>query len=134
MSHPALYAHPIFALGTVALAVRTARLGFQGRRPGASRAAIRARHRRLAGWTLLLVLANWIGGLLSVRLLRPELDVAASGHFTLGSVIAMLFIATAILSRWVPHNRIAAAVHPVLGATAVLLSGVQVFLGLQLLP
>jgi len=134
LSHPALYAHPVVALATVGLAARAAGLGFQGRTTGAAREVIRRRHRRLAGWTWILVLLNWTGGLVAVRVLRPDLDVAASGHFTLGSLIAILFTAAAALSRWVPDHRGARAVHPVLGATAVVLTGVQVFLGLQLLP
>jgi hypothetical protein len=134
LSHPALYAHPILALATVALAVRAARLGLQGRRPGGNREALRRQHRRLAGWTWILVVGNWIGGLVVVRALRPDLDVAASGHFALGSLIAILLTTAAVVSRWVPHHRVAAAVHPVLGAVAVVLAGVQVFLGLQLLP
>ena len=134
VSRAVLYVHPLVALATVALAVRAAGLGFQGRRAGATRDAIRRRHKRLAAWTWALMVGNWSVGVVTVRVLRPDLDLAASGHFALGSVIAILFTAAAILSRWVPQHRVAAAVHPVLGAAAVVLSGVQVFLGLQLLP
>lgn len=134
LSDPALYAHPIVALTTVGLAVHAAGLGLRGRRPGGPREALRRRHRRVAGWTWILVLVNWGGGLAAVRWLRPDLEIAASGHFALGSLIAILFTAAAALSPWVPVHRGARAVHPVLGATAVVLCGVQVFLGLQLLP
>jgi hypothetical protein len=42
--------------------------------------------------------------------------------------------ARALVSRRIDHDPRARAVHPWIGATALLLSGVQVFLGLQLMP
>jgi hypothetical protein len=62
------------------------------------------------------------------------MELSDSGHFTAGSVIVALFTAAALVSRRVPVDARARAVHPILGAAALILSGVQVFLGLQLLP
>jgi hypothetical protein len=72
-------------------------------------------------------------GVVTVWWLRPE-DLAASGHFTVGSAIVAVLSAGAALSLRVPVDARARAIHPVLGAVALVLFGVQVFLGLQLLP
>jgi len=47
--------------------------------------------------------------------------------------VALLTLA-ALLSRRVPDDPRARLLHPLVGATAVLLAGVQVFLGLQIMP
>jgi hypothetical protein len=88
----------------------------------------------LGPWLYACVLGNWCAGLATVWVARPEMGLAESGHFTVGSAITVLFTAAALLSRRVPVDARARAVHPILGAAALLLSGVQVFLGLQLLP
>ncbi len=80
-----------------------------------------------------LVGANWAGGLATVRWVRPDLETAASGHFAVGCAILFLFTAAALVSRRVRTDARARAVHPWLGAAALVLAGVQVFLGLQLL-
>jgi hypothetical protein len=77
---------------------------------------------------------TWLGGLATVRWSRPEIETAASGHFTVAGLIVALLTGAALLSLRVRLDRRARAIHPVLGAMALLLSGVQVFLGLQLLP
>lgn len=127
--------HPIAALATLALAGYAASLGLHARRGvlGAERA--RRRHRAIGPWLYALVLLNWTGGLGTVWLFRSdlELDPAASGHFTVGTAIALVLTAAAWLSRHVPTDARARAIHPILGATALVLSGVQIFLGLQLL-
>jgi len=125
--------HPLAALASVALAGYVAALGLSSRRarPGAARA--RARHAALAPWVYALVIATWVGGLASVWAFRPELEITESGHFTVGSVIVALFSAAAALSRRVPTDARARTVHPIVGATALVLCGFQVFLGLQLL-
>jgi hypothetical protein len=88
----------------------------------------------LGPWLYACVLGSWGAGLATVWVARPEMELAESGHFTTGSVIAVLFTAAALLSRRVPVDTRARAVHPILGAAALILSGVQFFLGLQLLP
>jgi hypothetical protein len=80
------------------------------------------------------VVANWLGGIATVWWLRPDIDLADSGHWTLGTAVTALFTLTALVSRFVRSDERARLVHPVLGAVSVILSGVQVFLGLQLLP
>jgi len=129
-----LYVHPLLGLVTIALAARAASLGLRSRTARRDAALARRHHRRIAPVVYLLVLANWAGGLAAVWWLQPDLDPAASGHFAVGTVIAALLTAAAILSRWVPVDHRARAIHPVLGAVALLLCGVQIFLGLQILP
>jgi hypothetical protein len=130
----ALWLHPLLGLGTVALAVRAASLALRGRAPGPGAAALRARHRRLGPWVLGLVVANWLLGLTSVWLDPRDLELAASGHFRVGSGLVVLYGLAALVSRRIDRDPRARAVHPWIGAAALLLSGVQVFLGLQLMP
>ncbi len=129
-----LYVHPLAGLVTIALAARAASLGLRSRSARRDAGLARARHRRIAPVAYTLVLANWAGGLAVVRWLQPDLDPAASGHFLVGTIIALLLTAGAVLSRWVPVDGRARAIHPVLGAAALLLCGLQIFLGLQILP
>lgn len=129
----ALWLHPLLGLGTVALALRTAGLGLRGRASGPAAAALRARHRRLGPWVLGLVMTNWLLGLGSVWLDPRDLELAASGHFQVGSGLLVLFGLAALVSRRIDRDPRARAVHPWIGAAALLLSGVQVFLGLQLM-
>jgi hypothetical protein len=129
-----LYLHPLAGFVAIAVAAWAASLGLRSRtaRPDAGRA--RVLHRRVAPCAWALVVLNWIGGLAVVWALQPELERGTSGHFTVGTAIVGLLSAGALLSRRVPTDPRARAVHPWLGAAALLLSGVQVFLGLQLLP
>jgi len=128
------YLHPVAGLATIALAAYAASLGLGSRRASRRAVIARARHRALGPWVYALVLANWAGGLASVWAVRPGIAPAASGHFAVGTGIAALFTAAALLSRRVPFDPRARAIHPLLGAAALVLGGVQVFLGLQLLP
>ena len=129
-----LYLHPLGGLVTVALAAYTATLGFRGRLPRRDAAAARRRHAAIGPVLYALVVLNWIGGLFAVRGLEPSLAEASQTHLTVGTLILALFTLAALLSPHVPVDARARAVHPVLGAAAVLLGGLQIFLGLQLLP
>jgi hypothetical protein len=129
-----LYIHPAVSLATVALAGWGASLGLRSRLPRRDAVASRQQHRRLMPWVYALVLLNWPAGFAATYWGRPEIEAAASGHFAVGIAIVAAFSAGAVLSRWVPTSERARAVHPVIGAAALLLCGVQLFLGLQLLP
>jgi hypothetical protein len=128
-----LWVHPILGLVTVALALRTASLALRGRTPGAP-AALLARHRRLGPWILLLVVVNWLAGLGSVWIDPRAPELAVSGHFRVGCALVGLYGLAALLSLRIDRDPRVRAVHPWIGATALLLSGVQVFLGLQIMP
>ena len=129
-----LYLHPTVGLVAVALAAYAGSLGFRSRLPVRDAEAIRRRHAALTPWVYGLVAGNWVAGLVTVWRLRPEIELATSGHFSAGGAIVALFTAGALVSRRVPTSALARAIHPMLGAAALLLCGVQVFLGLQLLP
>jgi Protein of unknown function (DUF4079) len=129
----ALYLHPVAALGTIALAGWTASLAVRSRRPGRRAEMARRRHARIGPWLYALVVLNWIGGLATVRWLRPD-EVMDSGHFTVANWIVALFTALAILARLMHVDARVRLVHPAVGAVALLLCGLQIFLGLQLLP
>jgi len=129
-----LYLHPLAGLITIALAAYAASLGFRSRGQGALADEARRRHAALMPWVYGLFLVSWAGGVATVRWMRPELEATDSGHFTLGSAIVALVTLTALLSRQVPTNPRARTAHPLLGAAVLVLSGVQIFLGMQLLP
>src|SRR2546427_26732 len=75
-----------------------------------------------------------VGGLATVEWLTPDVEDAAETHFAVGSAIMACLTAAALLSRRIRRDRRARTIHPLLGATALLLCGLQIFLGLQLLP
>jgi len=129
-----LYLHPLGGFVAIALAAYAATLGFRGRLPRRDAAAARRRHAAIGPVLYVLVVLNWIGGLIAVRGLEPSLAEASQAHLTVGTLILALFTLAALLSPYVPTDARARAVHPVLGAAAVLLGGFQIFLGLQLLP
>jgi hypothetical protein len=134
MSALVVHLHPLAALGTIAVAVYVASLGFRSRRPRRDAEAVRRRHAAIMPWVYASFLVNWAGGLATVRWMRPELEATESGHFALGSALVALFTLTALLSRRVSSDPRARILHPLVGAAALVLCGVQIFLGLQLLP
>lgn len=129
-----LYLHPLGGLIAVTLATYAATLGFRARLPHRGAAAARRRHATIGPLLYALVVVNWVAGLIAVRVLEPSLAEASRGHLTVGTLILALFTLGALLSPYVPVDARARAVHPILGAAAVLLGGYQIFLGLQLLP
>lgn len=133
MKAVAVWIHPVAGLVVTALAVHGASLALRGRRLGARGTTLRGRHRRLMPWVYGLVLANFAGGALSCWLWREE-DLATSGHFGVGAGLVGLFTAAALLARRLDGDRRARALHPWVGAAALLAAGVQIFLGLQIVP
>jgi uncharacterized protein DUF4079 len=134
MSATIPYWHPIASVAAIALAAYAASLGLRARAPRADAARARARHAALGPWVYACFVANWLAGVLTLHSARPDIETAASGHFTVGSAIVVVLTAGALLSRRIRVDPRARAVHPLLGALALLLCGFQVFLGLQLLP
>ena len=124
--------HPATGLVTVLLMARAAAFGLGARRGGMRASAQRTSHVTLARRVWWLVLANWLLGLGTVWAYRPELDVAASTHCTAGTAVLVVLTVARLVSRRIPVDPRARTWHPVLGAAALLLAGVQVFLGLQL--
>jgi len=126
--------HPVIGFVAVAMAVRAASLGFGARRNDRNAPARRIAHRRLTPWLYGTMLVAWTSGLVSLEYLRDDLDEAASGHYTVGCAIVALLTLAALLSRKVPSDARARILHPLVGAVVVLLTAVQVFLGLQIMP
>jgi hypothetical protein len=128
------YLHPLAGIAQIALAAWQASLGLRARTGRAGSQTARARHAALGPWLLATFVVNWAAGLASVRWGRQDIEEAATRHLVVGSTIVVTLAAAAILSRRVPVDPRARAVHPLLGGAALLLCAVQVFLGLQLLP
>ena len=134
MTRLAVWIHPALGLVTVAATVHGASLALRGRRLGPRGTALLDRHRALMPWVYGLVVVNFAAGALSCWLWRDEEDLATSGHFTVGIVLVALFSLGAWLSRSIHADRRARLIHPWVGAAALLASGVQIFLGLQIVP
>ena len=130
----AVWVHPVAALVTNALALYGVSLALKGRRLGRRGGPFLDRHRRVMPWVLAFVVANFVGGLVSAWLWRDPEDLAASGHYTVGIVVLALFVATAVLGWRIDRSPRVRAIHPWVGAAALLASGVQIFLGLQIVP
>ena len=129
-----VYAHPVAGFATIGLAAYAASLGLRARTASARALDARRRHARIGPWLYALLLLDWLGGLGTMWTWRPEYEATTSGHFTVGSLICAVFTAAVLLSRRVPFDPRARRFHPIVAAVGLLLCGVQVFLGLQLLP
>jgi hypothetical protein len=126
------FLHPVIALATLALMAWVASLGLRCRERGG--AHLRRIHERIAPYAYGLVLLNFGFGCWSTVELRRDLELADGMHFRLGLAIALLFTAVAVLSRRISGSGYARFVHPALGLGALLLSALQVFFGMTLLP
>lgn len=123
--------HPALGLLAVAVLVRAAARGSALRQkkrlpPG------HFVHPKLAAVAWLLVALNWGLGLATVRFFRPELTVAESTHFQAGTALLVVLTITGVVSFWIQRDPRVRRLHPAIGAVALLLAGVQVFLGLQM--
>lgn len=128
-----VYAHPLLAVLTLSLLAHVASLGVRARNDRRHRRRYLERHARLAPWMFGLVALTWTAGLTASWLLTTAEGVELTGHFYVGVALVTVLTAAAVTSRWM-GNPTARAIHPWLGATALLLSAAQVFFGLQLLP
>lgn len=134
MTAIAVWIHPLAALVTTALAFHGASLALRARRLGPRGGALMRRHRALMPWVLALVVGDFVGGLGSAWLWRDPEDLAASGHYTVGVVVLVLFALAGAVGLRIARMPRLRAVHPWIGAAALLASAVQIFLGLQIVP
>jgi hypothetical protein len=126
------FLHPILALATLGFMAYVASLGLRSRER--TEAYLRPKHARLAPYVYGLMVVNLGIGTLSTWYLRPDLTLASSAHFRISFVTLAVLSVGAVLSRWVGANDTARMLHPILGLLALVLSGLQVFFGLPLLP
>lgn len=127
------YIHPFTAGLTVALLGYVGSLGLRARNDRRHARLLLARHAQLAPIMYGLALASWAVGFLSTWLLRHDLELAASAHFRIGTALVIVLSGGALSSRWMDQTAVR-ALHPWLGAAAMLLAAAQVFFGLQITP
>ncbi len=108
-------------------------LGLRARHDRRSAPDLLARHRHWAPVVVLLNLASWVGGVVSTWRFRPDLDVAASAHFKIGSAMMLALFASWLTARWM-NQALVRAIHPFFGAAALLLAAAQIFFGLEITP
>ena len=126
------FVHPVAALAVAGFLAYVASLGLRSR--NRADAHLRPRHARLAPYAFGLMAANAAGGALSTWWLRNDVPLGSTAHFRVAIAIVLLLAATAWLSRRVAHQDLARTLHPLLGLIALLLTALQVFFGLGLLP
>ena len=130
------YAHPIAGVAVLLLLGYVASLGFRMRGARRGRAALAARHARLAPIAYWTVLATWLLGVGSTLWLREDLETASTLHFRTGCALAVLLTGSALTARPMRRGPAATAreIHPWLGAAAVLLAAIHVVTGLRIMP
>ena len=126
------FIHPISALLSIAFLAYVASMGLRSR--DRSGRHLRMRHVRLAPWAYGWMAVNFAGGALSTWYLRPDLTLADTAHFRFGLVVLALLGAAALVSRAIGSNDTARLLHPMLGLLALVLSGLQIFFGMPMLP
>lgn len=127
------YVHPLLAVLVLTLLAQVASLGVRARNDRRHRRQYLRSHARLAPWVYAGVVLMWMAGVGATWLIRPPDELAASGHFLIGTALVAVLTLAALSSRWMDRKAVR-AVHPWLGALALLLSAAQVFFGLPLLP
>jgi hypothetical protein len=132
MARVIAFLHPLLALASLGFVAYVASLGLRSRETVDQH--LRPRHARLAPFGLALMIANLVGGVLSTWALRPDLADRGAMHLRLAIAIVLLMSTAALLSRRIASNETARMLHPILGLLALVLSGLQVFFGMTLLP
>ncbi|HPG26693.1 MAG TPA: DUF4079 family protein [Myxococcota bacterium] len=132
------FAHPAWMIGSLALAVFTARLGLEIRRRRRVGepigAALRARHLAFGRRTLGLVAAGFVLGAVSMVGLR-ERALLDSFHGVLGEIVAGLFAWTGWSGRALARgDQEARDIHRLAAAGAIAFSAVSAIAGFVLLP
>jgi hypothetical protein len=129
------YLHPVIGALVLLLLGYVASLGLRLRTARRGRAALAARHARLAPIAYAVVLASWAIGVASTAWLRDDLDLASTLHFRTGCALAVLLTGSALTSRGLRRgSRVAREIHPWLGAAAVLVAAAHVVTGLRIMP
>jgi hypothetical protein len=126
------FLHPLLALASILFLAWVASLGLRSR--DRVDRHLRPRHARLARWAYGLMIGNFVAGVLTTWALRPDLSARGAMHLRLGLAIVLLMSGAALLSRWIGTNETARLLHPILGLLALVLSGLQLFFGMPLLP
>lgn len=127
------YLHPIAGAAAVLLLVYAASFGLRARNQPRRARKLLAEHARWAPVAFWLMLATWVGGVVTTWWLRPDLELAGSTHFTLGVVLVAALAGGWATARRMRH-RIVREIHPWFGVAALLLAAAQVFFGLQITP
>lgn len=132
------YGHPLWMVASIVLAGAAARSGLRmrrARRLGARRdPEDRRRHLRVAKLAVTMVAIGWVGGPLSMALLRDRVPFETAHAWIATSALAF-FVATAWLGRGLErgrHRRLDA--HAMLAMAALLAAGVAAITGFVLLP
>ena len=129
------YVHPTAGAAVLLLLGYVASLGFRMRTARRGRAALAARHARLAPIAYWTVLASWALGVGSTIWLRGDLEPATTLHFRTGCAMALLLTGSALTARSMRRAPgTARDIHPWLGAAAVLLAAAHVVTGLRIMP
>lgn len=129
------YVHPATGVLVLVLLVFVGSLGLRARTRSRRRGELLALHVRLAPLAYALVVLAWLAGAVSTLTLRGDLSFADSLHFRSGSAIALFLTGSALSARAMRRGSAAArALHPWLGAAALLLAAAQVVTGLRILP
>ncbi len=76
---------------------------------------------------------SFVFGIASTLWLRPDLELAQSPHFKVGTALVVCLSLAALVSRKIPTLSSARLLHPALGLAALLLAALQIFFGLRLL-
>lgn len=127
------YLHPLTAALILLFTAYVASLGIRARNDRRHAGELLRRHAQLAPWAYGLILASWVGGVVTTWLLRPELELADSQHFRVGLALVAAFSASALSSRWIRIPAVR-SLHPWFGVAGMLLAAAQIFFGLQITP
>jgi hypothetical protein len=132
------FVHPLWMIASLVLAVMTARLGIEIRRRRlkghAAGRALRDRHLRLGRRTLAFVGVGFLGGPLSMALLRDRTPFE-SFHGVLGLIVVGLFLWTGWSGRALARGRgDARDIHRIAAASSVAASMLSAVAGFVLLP
>jgi len=129
------YLHPITGGAGILLVLYAASLGLRMRTRPRERKVLGTRHARWAPIACGFVVAMWATGVASVIWLRPQLDLADSLHFRLGTLMALFLTGGALSARAMRSGREQwREIHPWLGAVAALLAAAHFVAGLQITP
>ena len=132
------FAHPVWMISTLVMAIATARLGLEIRRRRSNGrpvgADLRARHLRFGKRTLVMVGIGFLAGPISMALLRDR-NAFESFHAILGIIVLGLFAWTGWSGRALAGgNRDARDIHRIAAASSVAAAMLSAVAGFILLP